>query len=111
MARLRMASVPVAISCGVMSTAKPSVGSTPNSVVWPWASRMEQAEKRMPQPLGSSELNGMPLPPPVVLPITVTPGMSFIIDTKLLAALNVLRFVSTTTGLRQAMWPAPMGSI
>ena len=83
----------------------------PNSVIFFEGSYIGHAEKRMLQPLGSSELNGMPLPPPVVLPIMVTPGMSFIIDTKLLAALNVLRFVSTTTGLRQAMWPAPMGSI
>lgn len=60
---------------------------------------MEQAENLIPQPFGSSELYGIPLPPPVVLPIIVTPGIFFIIETKLFAALNVDRLVRTTTGL------------
>ena len=51
----------------------------------------------------------MPEPPPVVAPTTRTPGMSFMTDTKLLAAEKVERLAMTMTGLPQRMRPAAAG--
>ena len=84
----------------------PSDGSTPNSVRFPAGSLTGEAENLTPQPLGSSDENGIPDPPPVVDPTMVTPGTYFMIDTKLLAAEKVERLQSTTTGLPQHMRPS-----
>lgn len=108
-AKSRMVSWPVRAEAGSMSTAQPSVGSTPNSVLSRFASSIEQAEKRTDHPQGSSEENGIPEPPPVVAPTTFTPGRSFMIDTKLLAAENVERLARTTTGLPQRIRPTSAG--
>lgn len=94
-----------------MSTAHPSVGATPNSVVLPRASRIEHAENLTPHPHGSSELYGIPLPPPVIEPMTVTLGSSFIMETKLFAAENVLLLASITTGLRHMRCPYHIRSL
>ena len=98
MARSRMVSCPRARSSSVMSTF--TSGSTPNSVSWPSGLVMGQDEKRMRQPLGNSLVKGSQQPPPVVSPTIVTLGSDFMMATKLLVALNELRLVRTTTGLR-----------
>lgn len=110
MAKSSIVSRPSRAAYGSRSTSHPSVGSTPNSVRCPCGSRNGDAEKRMPQPLVSSEEKGMPEPPPVVAPTTVTPGKHFITDTKLLAAEKVERLHSTTTGFPHIMRPAGAGS-
>ena len=96
MARSRIASW--VRSSGFMSMR--TSGATPNSVSRPWASMMGQEEKRTRQPLGSSLVKGSQQPPPVVSPTTVTWSSDFMIETKLLVALNEPRLASTTTGLR-----------
>lgn len=55
MANSRMVSLPDRASSGFMSTAQPSVGSTPNSVLRRSASSIEHAEKRTDHPQGSSD--------------------------------------------------------
>ena len=73
-------------------------GSMPNSVWLPSVSVIGQAEKRTDHPRGSSLLKGIPLPPPVRSPMTVTLADARRNMTKALAALKVRRFASTTTG-------------
>lgn len=68
-----------------------------------------QAEKRIPQPLGSSAENGMPPPPPVREPMSVTLGSDFMMAAKLLAALKQERLISRAMGLCQVMRPASAG--
>ena len=110
MAKSRIVSWPSRAASGSRSMAHPGVGSIPNSVVSPLQSSMEQAENRTPQPFGNSELNGMPDPPPVREPTIFTPGMYFMIETKLLAAENVPRDVSTIVGFPHMMRPVSAGS-
>ena len=50
------------------------------------------------QPLGSSEENGSPAPPPVLSPTMVTLGQQRMYFTNSLAAEKTLRLVMTTTG-------------
>ena len=57
------------------------------------------------QPLGSSLLIGIPAPPPVLSPTTVTPGQHFMYFTNSLAALYTPRFVKTTVFLCHRMPP------
>ena len=101
--------MPSSAACGSMSTAHPWDGSTPHSVGSPLASRIEQAENRIPHPFGNSDENGIPDPPPVVAPINFTCGSNFIMDAQLLAAENVERVVSTATGLIQSTEPSGAG--
>ena len=70
----------------------------PNSVCSPCTSSAGLAEKRMLHPPGSSELKGMPDPPPVRSPTSNTPGRVFMYMAKELAALKVRRLMSTATG-------------
>lgn len=109
-AKSSIVSCPLMISEGSMSIAHPSEGSTPHSVGLPSASSIEQAEKRIPHPFGSSEEKGIPEPPPVVAPISLTLGMSFIMDAKLLAAEYVDLLVRTATGFNQNIDPFGAGS-
>lgn len=80
-------------------TSQPGEGSMPNSVIAPSGDVIGQAENRTPHPIGISELNGSPPPPPVLAPIMLTLGRDFITETKSLAALKQLRLVNTATGL------------
>ena len=86
------------------STSQPGEGSMPNSVMPPLGDVIGHAEKRTPHPIGNSELNGSPPPPPVFEPMMLTLGIDFITDVKSLAALKQLRLVSTAIGrLRYAI--------
>ena len=61
------------------------------------------------QPLGSSAENGMPPPPPVREPMSVTFGKDFMIEAKLLAALKHERLMSRAMGLCHVMRPSSAG--
>ena len=69
------------------SKAAGTSGSMPNSICCIRASNEGLALKRTLQPIGSSLEKGNPEPPPVRSPMTVTRGISFILRTKVLAAL------------------------
>ena len=75
----------------------------PNSVHCMSLSYIGQALNLTAQPFGSSLLIGMPAPPPVLSPTTVTLGQHFMYFTNSLAALNTSRLVSTTTCLCHRM--------
>ena len=72
--------------------------------------RIEQAENLTVQPLGNSEVKGMPLPPPVVSPTILTLSSDFMMDTKLFVALKEERLVRTTTGFKNFMRVSSAGS-
>ena len=103
---------PLAKSSSVISTF--TSGAMPNSVVFPSASYIGQAEKRTPQPFGNSLENGIPAPPPVVSPMIVTDEdapfrvrpIAFMHFTNSFAALYTDLLVRTQTGLRQRI-PLP----
>ena len=80
-----MVSFPFDLSFSVMET-KIS-GSIPNSICSLLTLYMGDAENRTDQPLGNSDENGKPLPPPVLSPIMVAFGACFITFTKSLVAL------------------------
>ena len=111
MALSSIVSMPAAARSLSKSILQPSVGSMPYSVILPLLSRTEHAENLMPQPIGIYDVNGIPEPPPVLSPAIITCGNDFITDTKLFAALNVERFVSTTTGFPHIILPVGAGSI
>ena len=60
----------------------------PDSVDLSSGSVIGQEEKRIAHPLGISDENGRPPPPPVRAPTILTCGSDFITATKLLAALK-----------------------
>ena len=62
---------------------QPSDGSTPNSVSFPFESYIGDALNLTVQPLGNSEVKGIPQPPPVISPTMRTLGKDFIIEAKL----------------------------
>ncbi len=98
MAKSRIGSMPWIRRESGAWTSQPGDGSMPNSVTPPPGDVMGHAEKRTPQPIGISELNGSPPPPPVRAPIMLTFGRVFITETKSFAALKQLRLVSTAIG-------------
>ena len=75
----------------------------PNSVGCFCLSYIGHAEKRTLQPTGNSVEKGIPAPPPVRSPTTVTLGQQRMYFTNSLAALYTARFVSTTTGFCHLM--------
>ena len=80
-----MVSIPLLMSSEVMSTLMS--GSIPNSRCFMSGSYMGDAEKRTDQPLGSSDEKGRPEPPPVLSPMMMAFGISFILPTKSLVEL------------------------
>ena len=85
---------PRAKSSSVIATA--ISGSIPSSVDCWRVSYIGHAEKRTDHPLGSSDENGRPAPPPVLSPMIVAPH-SRIYFTNSFAALYTPRLVRTTT--------------
>lgn len=78
-------------------------GSIPHSICSMSTLKCGLAEKRTVHPLGSSEVKGIPEPPPVLSPMMVTLGRQLIWLTKSLVALYERRLVRTTTFFCQRM--------